>query len=315
VSTLAAERGFGTDPLPVCLHNENPNRLVSLWDIVKQFNLAEVVMSLNGLRVWIDLYEFETYKNGPIPVTPEAMEKVRTALKRLEEACVEADFDDAYRKILLSYLAMDRLDDSSGLNTELSNIEQAVLYEMFSRTYIQIATGNEEYLDRDMLFGKEVGDAFPNASRDIKESGNCLATESGTACVFHLMRAAEFSLRALARDRNVEFKDKPLDEKEWGQILGALETKVSALRSAARKCWGGGPELRERQIGFYNEVVQELRGFNDAWRRHVSHADAQAFYERDDAMGIFKHVRTFMQKLAANGISETSTREEYWTAL
>jgi hypothetical protein len=124
------------------------------------------------------------------------------------------------------------------------------------------------------------------------------------------MRAAEFALRALARDRDVEFKDKPLEDKQWGEILGALEKKVRVLREADRKQWPSA-QARDAQIVFYNEVVQELRGFNDAWRRQLSHADTQAFYERDTALGILKHVRTFMQKLASR-ISETSVTTEYW---
>jgi hypothetical protein len=108
----------------------------------------------------------------------------------------------------------------------------------------------------------------------------------------------------------VAFKDKPLDEKEWGQILGALESKLAGLRNANRDCWRDG-DTRDVQIRFYNEVIQELRGFNDAWRRHISHADTQAFYGRDAALGIFKHLRTFMEKLA-DKISEASVTQEYW---
>jgi len=69
--------------------------------------------------------------------------------------------------------------------------------------------------------------------------------------------------------------------------------------------------LRDEQIRFYAEVVQELRGFNDVWRRHVSHADTLAFYEHDNAVGILKHVRTFMQKIASK-ISEGAVTSEYW---
>jgi hypothetical protein len=127
------------------------------------------------------------------------------------------------------------------------------------------------------------------------------------------MRAAEFALRALARDRNVEFKDKPLEDRQWGEILNALETKLNGLRNADRKKWPA-VEARDPQIIFYNEVAQELRGFNDAWRKHLSHADVLAFYERDTALGILKHVRAFMQKVALK-ISETSITPEYWTGV
>lgn len=302
---------LSNDTLPVCLWKENPNRLVSLWDIVKEFNVGEVVMALYDTKTWADTFGLQTYAEGPRPVSANAKREVQDCLKRAKTACTKAHFDDASLKLELTDLALDSLTDSGAIGTELRNVVETILYEIHSRKFIKIAAENEEYLDQEMLFGEAVYTAFPSATRDIKASGNCLATENGTACVFHLMRASEFALRALARDRDVEFKDKPLDEKEWGHILGALETKVSALRSADRKCWGH-PELRDRQIRFYNEVVQELRSFNDAWRRHVSHADALAFYEEDDATGVFKHVRKFIEKLAAASISEASTTAQYW---
>jgi hypothetical protein len=119
--------------------------------------------------------------------------------------------------------------------------------------------------------------------------------------------------RVLARDRDIQFKDKPLEDKEWGQILNALEGKVNGLGRADLKLWQCA-EARNAQIIFYNEVVQELRGFNDAWRRHLSHADVAAFYERDTALGILKHVRAFMQKLALK-ITENDVTPEYWAVV
>lgn len=82
------------------------------------------------------------------------------------------------------------------------------------------------------------------------------------------------------------------------------------MRLADGKKWKD-PSFKEAQIRFYNDAVQELRGFNEAWRRHISHADPQAFYERDDALGILKHVRTFMQKLSAR-IGENAVMLEFW---
>ena len=124
------------------------------------------------------------------------------------------------------------------------------------------------------------------------------------------MRACESSLRVLARDRDVEFKDKPLDEKEWGQILDALEGKVGKLNKADRRLWVDS-KVRDTQIRYYSGLVQELRSFNVAWRRHISHADVLAFYDADEATGIFKHVRTFMQKLSER-IAENTITPEIW---
>ncbi|HST51346.1 MAG TPA: hypothetical protein VLJ61_04985 [Pyrinomonadaceae bacterium] len=45
-------------------------------------------------------------------------------------------------------------------------------------------------------FGQKVADRFPSASYDIAEASKCFALERNTACVMHLMRAAEVGLKA-----------------------------------------------------------------------------------------------------------------------
>jgi hypothetical protein len=124
------------------------------------------------------------------------------------------------------------------------------------------------------------------------------------------MRASEVALRALAVDRGVSFANKPIDQQEWGTILSQLDSILTKLRGDDLKKWNK-PELKDIQIRFYSEVIQELRGFNEAWRRHLSHAREDAFYDRDYAMSVLIHVRKFMQKLATK-ISETKTTLLYW---
>ena len=111
-------------------------------------------------------------------------------------------------------------------------------------------------------------------------------------------------------DRGVSFANKPIDQQEWGTILSQLDSILTKLRGDDLKKWNK-PELKDIQIRFYSEVIQELRGFNEAWRRHLSHAREDAFYDRDYAMSVLIHVRKFMQKLATK-ISETKTTLLYW---
>jgi hypothetical protein len=161
------------------------------------------------------------------------------------------------------------------------------------------------------VFGSAVSGAFNSAMPDIEEAGNCLAAECNTAAVFHLMRTAEIGLRAVAKDRNASFQNKPLDQQEWGTILGFLDGCIAQLRQDAIANWPA-PEIKDVQIRFYSEVVAELRGFNEAWRKHLSHAREDGIYDRDYASSVFKHVKNFMQKLATK-ISENTTTPKYWT--
>ncbi|MGE3508584.1 MAG: hypothetical protein AB7N65_06840 [Vicinamibacterales bacterium] len=206
----------------------------------------------------------------------------------------------------------DGANVSQALGVEARNARDVLVSEMKKRKFLRVATGLTKYLDKDDLFGAAVSANFASARRDIQEAGNCLAAECGTACVFHLMRAAECGLRALARDRRVEFADKPLEHKEWGQILPNLEAKLKSWKDGSTKAdkWPS-QFVKENQTKFYHEVVQELRSFNEMWRRHVSHADTAAFYDSKSAEGVMEHVRVFMQKLATK-ISEHSVTDEFW---
>ncbi len=213
-------------------------------------------------------------------------------------------------------LGSPALLDHSQAKGYLDGFMAAIQREFQGTVFLRVEEELSGFVDSDNLFfGQSVSDTFPSAARDIKEAANCLACDCGTAAVFHLMRASEVALRALAVDRNLEFKDKPLGDQEWGKILNTLEGStqgLNKLRNAARNMWPSA-EIRESQIRFGNDAIQEPRTFNDQWRRHVSHADLNAFYDSLQAMSTFNHVRAFMQKLATR-ISEAVITLEYWTA-
>ena len=79
------------------------------------------------------------------------------------------------------------------------------------------------------------------------------------------------------------------------------------------KCWPS-ESVKNGQIQFYHLAIIEFRSFNEAWRKHVAHASADAFYDNDYALSVFSHVRLFMQTLAPV-ISESKTTPEYWLGL
>lgn len=193
-----------------------------------------------------------------------------------------------------------------------SRLEDDLVFSTKDRKFLWVAADRENLIDRDALFGIQVTSQFPSAQQDIMEAGNCLAAECPTACVFHLMRASEIALRALAKDREMKFPDKPLELSQWGEILPNLDSIVNNMRRDNTSNWSD-PQFKEIQVRFYNEVSQELRAFNEVWRRHLSHAREDAFYDRDYAKSVMGHVEKFMGKLASK-ISEEYVTPKYWTA-
>jgi hypothetical protein len=291
---------------------DGPGRLWSLWDLMNQFKAWPLVWATAKFVV----YQRTFIGPAVLPLTHETVLNFLTALGKAERAFRASGIKDGANrmKAISTHITGTSLHVAAALGAEARHARTEIGNQLRKRKFLRIEETRAEFLDKDDLFGEAVSANFQSAARDIREAGNCLAAECGTASVFHLMRAAEFGLRALAKDRRVQFADKPLEHKEWGQILPNLEGKVREWKDGTipGSRWAD-PFVREKQIQFYHEVIQELRSFNEAWRSHVSHADALAFYDSDQATGVMTHVRTFMNKLATK-ISETSTTPEIWTS-
>jgi hypothetical protein len=291
------------------------SRIWNFWDIMDRFDAQGLLLVLHEItRSEAGLLPPKIGGRGADPPSPLVIDTAVKAFELGELLFANADLQDCFKAVSAAKSQWKRpLLDVSTASTILNRLQQDIMLALQDKVFLQVVSDRIEFLDQEELFGELVSESFGSTNRDLKEAGNCLAMECNTAAVFHLMRAAEVALRAIAVDRGVNFANKPLDQQEWGTILGALEGKLKQMRLDDGKKWQHA-SFKESQIHFYNNAVQELRGFNEAWRRYISHADAQAFYERDEALGIMKHVRTFMQKLATR-ISENSVMPEYWTTV
>lgn len=166
-----------------------------------------------------------------------------------------------------------------------------------------------EYFENEALFGWAVHQAFPSARMDIKEAGSCWALGRNNAVVYHLMSAAEFGLRALAKDRRVEIANRngnetPLEFAQWGEILGHLQKKISQIN-----LWPATASRAEAQQ-FYNAAFLSVCSFRDGYRNHIFHGRSKA-YQDDETAALMGHVRRFLDKLSEK-ISESEITDEKW---
>ena len=331
--------GTGHDTLPVCLSGENPHRLVSLWEIVTLFNCAELQMVLKSLHIATGILDSDDDKSvgsleewarekwrqrGETELPNEMVrdlararkleghlrEPVDESIERLRVFCESSGFEDALLVIRFAGHHLRNDPSPSELRSEIRHLEEALFLELIKRKFLRVEAGRVLFLEQDELFGPEVNAAFPSAARDIKEAGNCLAAECSTGAVFHLMRAAEVALRALAADRGVSYPDAALSSKQVGDLLSALDGKMADMRRAAASLWPS-KDVKNAQIKFYHTAIAEFRDFNEAWRKHMAHAHEGAFYDCHQALSILEHVRQCMQNLAPK-ISENSTTPLCW---
>jgi hypothetical protein len=222
-------------------------------------------------------------------------------LKVAEALCRETHMDASASKIFLvlthfSYLGDRDTVDYSSVAADLRNVTDMIFMDFWKHLFIQVPERYCGYVNNDALIGEVVTEAFPSAKSDIREAGNCIAADSGTAAVFHLMRAVEWGLRALCRHLGIlrlphNKKYKPIAYAEWDQML----TEVNKRVDDKIKKLGPGKTKQVLQE-FYYPLLRDIKAFKDAWRNHVMHSRAE--YSAKEADIVFDHVKAFMSLLA-----------------
>jgi hypothetical protein len=289
---------------------------MNLFDV---YSLAHILHKFTQIE--LSLFLPRVGGQGGQPVPDSVKQKMEQTLAEAEMFFKVVQLEDCLGYVSLAKHQWNRmLLDISSASEIVHRLQADIIGALQSRQFLRVLDdrlnliphfkGNETYPGIMKVIGPLVMAAFPSATDDFMEAASCLAADCNTGGVFHLMRVAEVGLRALAADRNASFKNKPIDQQEWGTILGYLDGAIKALREAPSSNWKN-PGIKDVQVRFYSEVVAELRSFNEAWRRHIAHARADGIYDHDYANSVFKHVTKFIQKLAEK-ISEARVTPEYW---
>jgi hypothetical protein len=284
--------------------------------VVRQFKVADFIARCIELEAFEERFRSKerTFWGGRHRIRPGAMQTCISILNELKELALDAGFIQicVSTRLALDFLKVRPNADVSKVESELRRVRETVQTDIALRKFVLIAEDRAVYVDGNNLFGGEVANSFPSAAMDIQEAGNCLAVERTTAAVFHSMRAVETALRVLAKEAHLA-SDGPIERQQWGQIIGLLERRIEFMKKAPQTHWPS-VEIKEAQVRFYTEAYIEFRSINDAWRKHVSHARADSFYSREQALSIFTHSGEFMRILARR-ISENDQMPEYWTTI
>lgn len=252
--------------------------------------------------------------NGPnvVSLRDSSLPDLKDLLDGVGKYSKEHGFKSAQNAAALAWMFLNSetsrvLVNASSVEAQMSQVKVAFLSDAAERKFILVREKPHDYsqfIDRDDLFGSDVQSGFPSATADIREAGNCLAVEIHTAAVFHLMRVAEFGLRALAHDRRVRFLKKgPLELATWDEIIRELEKAEQAIQNYPKTL------ARESQFDFYHGAMMEFKRFKNKFRNSVMHARNE--YDADEAHSAFEHVRAFMLILVGK-ISETKRTPVVW---
>lgn len=150
----------------------------------------------------------------------------------------------------------------------------------------------KEYYDTPHLFGDSVFDSFPSANFDIEEAGKCFAVGRYTACVMHLQRVLEISLKAYGTFLGIASLLGTEAQPNWNTILNQTRKVMKDRNDKAvlTENWASKEEK-----AFCEDVQPFLEAIKIAWRNPSMHADK--VYNEEIAEDIFSAVKRFVKHL------------------
>ena len=200
-----------------------PDRLVSLWDIMNDFDAKTMAKRLADFA-YVEAAFDGVEAGAKASSRPRVMARFRKGLSKGIVVTTAIGMKDAPAQFLgLAKLIAAPDLQAPAVVAHAQAAQLAMRTEMGLRKFLYVPEGLSWYVDNDQLFGEIVWRKFPTARRDIKEAGNCLAADCNTAAVFQLMRASEHGLRAIARKLHIDplmhkGAIQPIEYADWEKV-------------------------------------------------------------------------------------------------
>jgi hypothetical protein len=284
----------------------NPKRLINLWDMIQfpAYPLLTTSMDLHFLKEYLSNIDPQDRTNWPrlskqFSGTVELISEVAKELELTETLGRCQRFNkiiaESATELIPTTGILRKTLTKPEIISEIEGIEGSLDKELFGIQFVHIPQLKSKYCEQSALFGEAVNKAFPSATSDIKDAGNCLAVDLNTAAVFHLMRATEFGMRALAVHLKVRLKQKPIEHGGWSELIEQIEKKIRLRRERYDR--GRRKNKKELEfLKFCRMMADELYIFKEIWRDNTMHSISS--YNESEAKGVFERVRDFMQRLA-----------------
>lgn len=294
MGTIAASNLALVDPVRLC--QENPIGLVSLWDIVRLFNIGGLAESLQWISHWEKISEARVNElAGEEILTQRFVDEVLMPfISRCHQQFSELRLVNSSARLngqFSTKLCLMGRPTWRTLHTELEFLRDT-LHQEFQGSFFSLVHADKkhalEHLDDSALWPMVWG-KISAAEEDIRESVYCYVLDRNTACVFHLMRVAEHCLRALARKLRVSLKDRgkgqPLEFAEWNKVITGCKNRIDAASKLPQ-----GPK-RAQKLERFSDAADHCLFMKDLFRNNVSHARKP--YNDKEAMAIMSRVREF----------------------
>jgi hypothetical protein len=271
--------------------------ILSLWDIMQNYNLWQLVAAINGLHELEGLLEKLSDQSGKRDVyirEPFITQFVKGRLTYCKDQCQIIGLQSALHRLggpLHGRVNAGAITHEE-LRLQLRELRGDIDRDLLSRRFLAIAPGKTEMCDQLVATWKPIWDVFPEVEQDARDAVDSCLFGLYTATVFHAMRIAERGLRRIAKRLRVKLthkgKTSPLEYGDWNDLVTGMHNKILEARAKLPK----GPK-REARLRFYSEVADHGLFMKEIFRNEVSHS--RKGYKEPEALGVLQRVHDFMQ--------------------
>ncbi len=273
-------------------------RLLTFWDIVKQFRAADLVematevsedlvnfrgASKDELRKWATQtkWRYQRYKKLSDEVglpTGMAIQRVVIALESYNTSPM------ALASQMAGIVAADKAREMVPLMTVVHGrlVDDLRAFAFFSMSIDESSRYSSPELGWDKSF-----EWFNSAAFDMSEANKCLACGLSTACVFHVCRATEAVLRTLAKtlgDQALRKEKHP----RWGSIMKQMRAVRDETVPSRRP-----PRWRSKvDHDYLAGLVRSMEGVQKVWRNPVAHPERP--FTEDEAHRILPAIQSLL---------------------
>ena len=270
--------------VPTCPSWTGGSRLISLWDVMSAHFLpiGRLVAHFMSLATSLEygLDELRRKNGSDTLITERTKESIFTCLQAADEC---ADIVRLELMKMSSEMFRHDLEQQCTLgnaHARVREIRENMMRDLWHPVYLRASPDMIRYLDKSNLFGEVVSTAFPACIEDIAEAHQSFALGRYTASMFHLGRAMELAVKAVARRMRIRIK-----RDDWQSYLTAMNDKISKMPFKT-------PQQKAKRAPFAQTAAYLLH-FKEAWRNPTMHP--KKTYTRDEALEVLNGAGAFLR--------------------
>lgn len=295
MSTIACEVSHDSPQVCLAPWRENPNRLVSLWDILKVFEPRDVLTRIRALNNVASLLSDTSLSSN---TRLNLIEQLRSEIDLCHSTCTALELPVSAIRLAQLGQAVETIGAWSGESVAdaASNIHREIPIlienELSTHSFLAVSPSRKEYLDEPRKGWEEIIDRFTDSVVDVEEMRKCFALSRYAACVFHSVHVIEHGLIAIG-----SWLPSLNDPKAgWPSVTQELE-RIMNTKYPQRT------PFEQTHSNFIEQVNALMKAIKFAWRNKISHAGSKLHVLSPDfapeiAEEIMIAIRGFMRTLA-----------------